>query len=102
VSREELDGEGEPAEHGAGKGLGVGVAEDGRGEARAPVWRLDGRGSGMQGAVVELRRSAASRERERRREGERARVKGESSIDFYREGEAPRLDGENGWSLQSH
>ena len=33
VSREELDEEGEPARQGAGKGLSVGVAEDGRGEA---------------------------------------------------------------------
>jgi hypothetical protein len=42
VSREELDGEGESAGQGAGMGLGVGVARDGRGEARAPAWRLDG------------------------------------------------------------
>jgi hypothetical protein len=46
-----------------------------------------GRDSGVQGAVVELRRSVASRERERTREGERARVKGEeeSLVGFYRE-----------------
>jgi hypothetical protein len=95
VSREELDGEGEFAGQGAGKGLGVGVAENGRGEARAPVWRLDGarlRRAGRGGGAPVVDGVARERERERTWEGERTRVKGESSVGFYREGEgeAPR------------
>jgi hypothetical protein len=79
------------------------VAGDGHDEARAPAWQLDGarlRRAGRGGRAPAVGGIA----RERTREGERARVKGEgeSSVSFYGEGEAPRGEGENGRRLQSH